>query len=214
MKTEQQKEIETIKERTIKLKLSDADCWRLSKKAAYLGISIPDLLENFIGDLVAGTYSNGSDERMYANAWYERCGFGMQQDDTFVAYLLREWLMDDAIETWGSLQSSVNCIERNKTAVETGVMYCCGESYTWEDIDDSEGNKAYHTIEEWREEVLDEIRDEEKNVIYYRKILEPIYEDYKSKAENTAVGSMEEEFEKLMIWRKEQDEFMGVQEGN
>ncbi len=72
---EQQEEIKTIKQRTFKLKLSDADKKRISDKAKEANMTVPELLENFIGDLIDGTYSNGSDERMYANQWFDRCWF-------------------------------------------------------------------------------------------------------------------------------------------
>jgi hypothetical protein len=75
---EQEKEIGTIKERTITLKLSDADCERIAKKAGEHGLTVGMLLENFIGDLIDGTYSNGSDERDRAEQWFERCWFGIQ----------------------------------------------------------------------------------------------------------------------------------------
>ena len=72
---EQQKEIETIRERKITVKLSDADCDRLARKCGEHGLTIGELIENFVGDLVGGTYSNGSDERDYADRWFERCWF-------------------------------------------------------------------------------------------------------------------------------------------
>lgn len=68
---EQRKEIETIKKRQIKLELSDADCDRLARKCGEYGLTIGELIENFVGDLVDGTYSNGSDERMYAQQWFD-----------------------------------------------------------------------------------------------------------------------------------------------
>jgi len=71
-KEEQQKEIETIRERKITVKLSDADCDRLARKCGEHGLTIGELIENFVGDLVGGTYSNGSDERDYADQWFER----------------------------------------------------------------------------------------------------------------------------------------------
>ena len=77
MAGQQQEEIETIRSRTIEVKLSDADVKRISEKAAAHGLTVGELIENFIGDLVCGTYSNGSDERMYAEQWFERCWFGM-----------------------------------------------------------------------------------------------------------------------------------------
>lgn len=57
---EQQKEIETIRERKITVKLSDADCDRLARKCGEHGLTIGELIENFVGDLVDGTYSNGT----------------------------------------------------------------------------------------------------------------------------------------------------------
>lgn len=64
MAGQQQEEIETIRSRTIEVKLSDADVKRISEKAAAHGLTVGELIENFIGDLVCGTYSNGSDERV------------------------------------------------------------------------------------------------------------------------------------------------------
>lgn len=88
-----EKEIETIKERTITLKLSDADCERIAKKAGIHNLSVGELLQNFIGDLVNGTYSNGSDERDRANDWFERCNFSWMHDKTLLRHLL-EWETD------------------------------------------------------------------------------------------------------------------------
>ena len=63
---EQEKEIATIKERTIYLNLSDADCKRISTYAAKANITVSQLLESFIGDLVNGTYTNGNAKREFA----------------------------------------------------------------------------------------------------------------------------------------------------
>ena len=37
------------------------------------------------GSDLCGTYSNGSDERMYAEQWFERCWFGMFPEHTLLA---------------------------------------------------------------------------------------------------------------------------------
>lgn len=84
----QEKEIKTIKERTVKLNLSDADCERIARYAGKANLTVGELLENFIGDLVGGTYSNGSDERDLADQWYERCGFGMFPEKTLLRHIL------------------------------------------------------------------------------------------------------------------------------
>ena len=85
---EQQKEIETIRERKITVKLSAADCDRLVIKCGEHGLTIGELIENFVGDLVGGTYSNESDERDYADRWFERCWFGMFPEQTLLSHLL------------------------------------------------------------------------------------------------------------------------------
>lgn len=87
---EREKEIESIKPREFKLELSDADLYRLKTLAGSVGMKMEKLLENFIGDLVDGTYSNGSDERELANQWFERCWFGMFPEKTFLRYLILE----------------------------------------------------------------------------------------------------------------------------
>lgn len=80
------KEIETIKERSIIVKLSDADVQRIWEKAGSVGLAVSELFENFVGDLVYGTYSNGSDENDLANQWFDRCGFSMFPENTFLKF--------------------------------------------------------------------------------------------------------------------------------
>lgn len=84
----QKKEIETIKDRTLILKLSDADCDRILQKAAGCGLTVSELLASFIGDLIDGTYTNGSDERMLAQDWFDRCGFRQMADRTLLRFFL------------------------------------------------------------------------------------------------------------------------------
>jgi hypothetical protein len=108
--TEQQKEIATIRERKILLNLSDADVVRISETAGRVGLTVSDLLENFIGDLVHGTYTNGSDERMYAKQWFDRCWFGMDflyENCTFLRFLLgyNGHEVEDAISYWEDINN-------------------------------------------------------------------------------------------------------------
>jgi len=100
----QHEEIETIRERKINLKLSDADIKRIYEKAGSVGLTVSELLENFIGDLVHGTYSNGSDERMYAENWFDRCWFAMFPENTFLQYLINFDIVEDIIEDWNELK--------------------------------------------------------------------------------------------------------------
>lgn len=109
-----EKGIETIKPREYSLKLSDADVLRIAKTAGAYDMTVSELLENFIGDIVNGTYTNGSDERMCAKQWAERCWFSHDPDKSLVKYLCdgREYefsdLMDALEDIKNSFQSYMN----------------------------------------------------------------------------------------------------------
>jgi len=96
----QKEEIATIKEREIKISLSDADVRRLWKLAAKAGMSAGELLASFVGDLVDGTYTNGSDERMHAQAWFDRCGFSWLAPKTLLRYLIDCDELDIFVAAW------------------------------------------------------------------------------------------------------------------
>ena len=105
----QQEEIKTIRPRQITLNLSDADVKRISEKSGRVGLTVSQLLESFIGDLVDGTYTNGSDERMYANQWFDRCWFSMDfiyENSTFLRFLLNynEYNIEDIISYWQDMK--------------------------------------------------------------------------------------------------------------
>lgn len=107
---DRKKEIETIKERTLVLKLSDADCDRILQKAASHGMTVSELLESFIGDLVDGTFTNGSDERYLAEDWFNRCGFERDDKRTLLWHLL---------EQNADLENFTNSMRRTKNTNRT-----------------------------------------------------------------------------------------------
>lgn len=147
---EQQKEIATIKERTIHLNLSDADCKRISTYAAKANITVSQLLESFIGDLVNGTYTNGSDERDYAQEWFERCGYGMNSEKTFLRYILEEG---------ADMEFLLNGLEGIKKSKELIQMLT---EELQKEIDRQRENPEYQY--EWAEEDKECIRTEQEEL--------------------------------------------------
>ena len=127
---EQQKEIETIRERKITVKLSDADCDRLARKCGEHGLTIGELIENFVGDLVGGTYSNGSDERDYADQWFERCWFGMFPEPTLLNHLLHLGYEPEHYLFW------LKNVEKIKSDIEITKQNIAEPSDEWKDIVD------------------------------------------------------------------------------
>ena len=107
MSYERQKaEIATIKKRTVTIELSDADCDRITDLCGRHNISVSYLIESFIGDLVNGTYTNGSDERDYARSYFERCWFGMFPEKSLLNFLL-----SNGYDVYDDLISYVDDIE-------------------------------------------------------------------------------------------------------
>lgn len=167
----QREEIETIKPRTITVNLSDADVRRLAEKSGEGGLTISELLENFIGDLVDGTYSNGSDERMYAEQWYQRCWFAMFSDDTFLKFLL----------LWGDLDAYIDLmdeLESNKK--EMAEMTADAEEYSSEErdelqeyINDLQKEKDYYWNKFWNENA-------KKNPMFLKKKLKILWRGNRS----------------------------------
>ena len=66
----QKEEIATIKPRSFTLELSDADVKRLYEKAYSNGTTPAEMMQSYLGDLLDGTYTRGSDERMGS---FQRC---------------------------------------------------------------------------------------------------------------------------------------------
>lgn len=163
----QQNEIETIKPRQLEIKLSDADVLRVAQKAGAHGLTVAQLIENFIGDLVDGTYSNGSDERMYAQQWFERCWFSMFPEMTFLHYLSEWGGLEYVLKLWADLQDAKNDIayyEENPDEAEPGeveeireVLQDCQEQIDgyWNDYCQMEMEYKKGTFEEEMKKVLE-----------------------------------------------------------
>lgn len=92
------------KKRTLTIVLSDEDMEQFCKKAGGASLTAGKLIENFIADLIGGEGTNGSDERMYINQWFCRCGFSAFWDVSFLAWLIDMELLEDATYEWESIQ--------------------------------------------------------------------------------------------------------------
>lgn len=77
-----------IKERTITVKLQDSDCEKLIRLCGQNGMTIGELIECFICDLIGGTEAGGRDEVQLAEFWYSRRGFDQYPQKTLLRHLL------------------------------------------------------------------------------------------------------------------------------
>ena len=209
MAGQQQEEIETISSRTIEVKLSDADVKRISEKAAAHGLTVGELIENFIGDLVCGTYSNGSDERMYAEQWFERCWFGMFPDLTFLRYLIEWGGLDEVIEAWEDIENSQETIADTEKSLASGeIQGMGGKTYTWKDITNSEGTPIYSSKEEWEQEERTAMQDEQEYIADRRTTIDDYWNEYAEMKKEYKNGTFEEEMKKVLAyWQRKKPRY-------
>lgn len=205
--TEQQKEIKTIKSRTYSLNLSDADVKRIAKTAGAYGLAVSELLENFIGDLVAGTYSNGSDERMYAEQWAERCWFSLDPEKNLVQYLCSEaWEFDfsdlmDVLERIDDIKSDIELTESNLSNPDDKWKDLVYHKYN-DDRTSYECIPCYNSLEEY-------VASEKQDLVDYQEALKEALEElkeYRNSFDEYMDGKeyvWEEEIKKANLWYKE-----------
>lgn len=205
--TKQEEEIRTIKPRNYTIKLSDADVERLAKTAGAYGITASELLENFIGDLVSGTYSNGSDERMYAEQWAERCWFALNPEKNLIHYLCDAWEYDfdtltdilDRIKYYEAyIIDSQNSIANPNESDWKEIVH---HKYS-EDGTSYESIPCYNTVEEYiasEKECLEDYKESLSEAQSELKDIQDSFNEYMHGKEY----AWEEEVEKALKWYKE-----------
>ena len=187
----------------------------LAKKAGAYGLSIGSLLGNFINDLVDGQATNGSDERMYARQWFDRCWFGMFPEETFLYYLGVKGYLEEVLEAWRGIQTAEVLIADTEKAIETGVMQTRdGQPYTWKEIvtrdpeTDTEA-QAYSSREEWEASEREYIEQEQDEIAAYKEVLARCWEEYTEQGKGDYTpGTFDEEMKKVLEWAEKNQRFL------
>jgi len=105
------------KKRAFTLELTDTETAAFIEKCFRDGTTPAEVLEGFICDLTGAERTRGSDERMYAGQYYERCGYGYFFPDdsrTFTQWLLYEYgeytlkEIIDSLETIADAQGDIS----------------------------------------------------------------------------------------------------------
>ena len=91
----------------ISLNLTKEEAQALFLKAAGAGLSVPELLENFIADLTSSERRNGSDECMLASEWFERCWFAFDygRKVTFSKWLADQYRLEEAFDALKEIEA-------------------------------------------------------------------------------------------------------------
>lgn len=86
------------------LELPEEDLKDILFKVAADGTNLSELLEGFISDLVCGAH-HGSDECDRAIAYYDRCCYGLGEEDTFLRYLLKFGEIEYYLDIMSNIQA-------------------------------------------------------------------------------------------------------------
>lgn len=86
------------------LELPEEDLKDILFKVAADGTTLSELLEGFISDLVCGAH-HGSDECDRAIAYYDRCCYGLGEEDTFLRYLLKFGEIEYYLDIMSNIQA-------------------------------------------------------------------------------------------------------------
>ena len=140
----------------ISLDLYKEDLQDILFKLAADNIDLPTLLTRFIGDLVASDYCrNSSDEVDCANAYYDRCSYDLQKEDTFLQYLLRTGEMEHFIEIQEKIEAYEEWIQNGESFQKelAAAEQACESFYTeWAERYDTplqSKKEAFSQVETW-----------------------------------------------------------------
>ena len=193
----------------LEIDLSDNVADRLLKLTGAHGMTISELVNNLLNDLVDGEQSNGSDERDLAERWFLRCSFGMFPDETFLRFLIKNRFDDVFFDAWDRKKSRSADEDRYKEELETGIMRSMdGYEFTWQDLycnDKESGSRipAYASKEEWELEVRQEMQDELDEIESCKETIHEYWDAYcAERKEYYAPGTFDEEVQKVLEWRE------------
>ena len=123
------KDAETIRPRPLKVNLSDSDATEIALEAARNGTTVSEILSGFICDLIGGTQTRGSDERMYARQYFERCCYSWDDENTFIKSLIDgdflEIIADNiqVIELYGDSDDPDDVLDVEEAKAEIAAYY-------------------------------------------------------------------------------------------
>lgn len=131
---------EPLEKRTFTVELTQDTFNRFIEKVYADGTTPSEVLEGFINDLVCGSHTRGSDERMYAEQYYDRCCYGDFDPLTFVRFLLIHYRMDELRD----------CMERKQDAADDLAYYA---EHPDEDADGKDSALMREVIQEADDEI-------------------------------------------------------------
>ena len=129
--------------RNISIELSSEDTQKLIRRCGECGITVNELVENFVSDLINGKKANGSDEVAHANDWFRRCWFGMYPEDSLVSFLV-----NNGYDVYVDFLEIIDNIECGRAELEGYKKY-------QSTLDEEEIEFLKTDIEDWQNQIVE-----------------------------------------------------------
>lgn len=161
------------------------------KKATLAGMAVEELFEKFMTDLVANQYD------LYS--WYQK--IKQSNKMTFLQFLIKENCLEDMLHEYELLEDEKRYLQSVKEEMESGLIKGhVGDSYSWKEITDGNGNPYYASEKEWKEATEEDMRSYEEAIKEHEDAICSYWEEYR-KESSTAV-SFTKEMQDVLEWKK------------
>lgn len=156
------------------ISLCEDDVKALIRKSLAVGMTAEELIYAFIGDLVDGSATRGSDERMYLDQWFSRCNFSLFSNNHL-------------LQSLGDLESIDEFISLHE--------------YIADGLQELKNYKAMEPDELLSEkDINDNIAGIKEDIEFWKQQIDDYYNDAKISYPN--IGSLEEETKKVFDWKE------------
>lgn len=142
----------------VSLELYEENLQDILFKLAADGTNLNELLEGFINDLTCGRGRHGSDECDRARAYYDRCSYGLWEDNTFLRYLLESGEMEyflSVLEDVETYEEWVNDGEDYEEELKEAEEACNSFYSEWAErykTPPQNREEAFEQVEKWHKE--------------------------------------------------------------
>lgn len=153
------KDFEIIKQRNLALKLSDGDIDAICRKAARLNLSVSQLLENFIADLLGTNRGKKHSGEAFAVCWFDWWKEDIKPKDTFLVYLTEYEREYYAIECWENIELYKNSDSLDEKERESLEYYEKELDFLFEEYKRFYPNASDKSVEEGMARVLEYVKE-------------------------------------------------------
>lgn len=193
--------MESIKTRTLNINLSDDDAMRICEISGNYGMSVEELITNFISDLI--------NNKFYTQEWLIKQWIKMHPDYTFLRHLFEIDRLDDFMKEYRNIEECKSEIKHSEQSLKYGVVVGYDEPYTWNELFRSDGSPVFASKEEWEQQEKESIKENQDEIEFSQTSINNDWNDYNLQdKEGYKNGTFDEEMEKVLEYVEKCEELL------